>query len=201
MVILVAAAGRLAATSESHALSDAGSVAAIVAGTVAVLLLAWGVGRWLLRTYRADDIAHGLHIEQPKMRLELQVDGADMYVGLDVRNGIARPLTYKARVFRVRLGGDVHEISERDRRENMLGPGQPRAWFRDPVHIRRIDLPQQLEVEYELAYGSAPGKMRRAIKGSYRMTLQQAHLSIGAREGLWEVIRPEADSKLKRSGR
>ena len=49
LLVLISAAGRLAAGSS---LSNAGDIAAIVAAAVAVLLLLWSIGRWLLRKAR-----------------------------------------------------------------------------------------------------------------------------------------------------
>jgi hypothetical protein len=51
-VLIAAAAGHSAAGS-STGLSNAGDIAAIVGAAVAVLLLVWGVGDWLLRRARA----------------------------------------------------------------------------------------------------------------------------------------------------
>jgi hypothetical protein len=198
IVVLVAAIGRLVATSESHTLSDAGSVAAIVAGAIALLLLLWGVGRWMLLASRADDIAHGLHIEQPKIRFEAMDEGVDVYVGLDLRNGIARPLSYQTKVFRLTIGDRINDLAEAGQSEVLtLGPGAPRAWFRDPIRVRAAEVPGVLRMDYEIVYGSSPRKMRRAIRGQCQTSLRRPAVG-GLEAGVWDFVRPERDTRLKR---
>jgi hypothetical protein len=194
MVVLLAAAGRLAATSESpSALSNAGSIAAIVAGAIATLLLVWGILRWA----KGADIDHGLHIEQPKIRFDVRLADVDLYVGLDVRNGLPRPLAYRPAVFTLWIGGVEHSIPEADQNDITLGPGQPKSWFRDPVQIRQSDLPQTLKLEYRLMYGRSPGSYRRVISGSYEMMFYATDLRPGTDAGLLKVERPELDTRLK----
>lgn len=194
--LLLAAAGRLVATSESHTLTDAGSIAAIVAGTIALLLLLWGVGRWAMRAYASADIAHGLHVEQHKLRLEHVDQRTHVYVGLDLRNGIGRALHYRTRGFRVTFRGRPSDLPlALQKQTSAIGPLAPRSWYRDPVVVGLKEVPGELTMTYEILYGSSPKRMRRVICGAVRTELRSPDLQ-SIQAGVWEELRPETDKRL-----
>jgi hypothetical protein len=150
-------------------LTDWGSIAAIVAGAIAVLALAWGIGRWLLRAYLIRNAvkvvylipqSHYNGIERfPGAPLE-EREETDIAVGMGSYNLIfkLKPRT-AIHVADVRLvfQGDPHatlpiEVGRESRFYVDDAPsGERRDWW-GSLHTPR-ELPRDLMKDLQLAFG------------------------------------------------
>jgi hypothetical protein len=160
----------------SQTLTDAGSIAAIVAGTVAVALLCWGVGRWFWTRALALDIDHGLHVVDAMRLSDVKVhigdEALELRVGVELRNGASVPLTFLPSRFTVSVAGSEFPLTERGSPID-IAPGQQTGWYKDAVKLDFSLLPSKLGLEFEIEYKRRGGRAIRCLSGGYELTFHR----------------------------
>jgi hypothetical protein len=160
----------------SDALTNAGSIAAIVAGAVATLVLCWGVGRWFWTRALALDIDHGLHVVDVMRLSDVKVHIGDQAlefrVGVELRNGSSVPLTFLPSRFTVRAAGSEFPLTERGSPID-IAPGQQTGWYKDAVKLDFSLLPTTVGLEFEIEYRRRDGRSFRCLSGGYELTFNR----------------------------
>lgn len=169
-------ASRITHSLGSEALTNAGSVAAIVAAAVAVVLLCWGIGRWLWRRLLALDLDHALHVvgglslSETRREIAGGVELIRFRAGLELRNGLTQTVAFWPVTFTVR-GPNLYSPLVGDVVATAVAPGQQTGWYRDPLDIKLSDLPAEITLDFRINYGRLGGRALRCLIGGFALTL------------------------------
>jgi hypothetical protein len=196
--VLMASVGHMVAQGSS-ALSDAGSVAAIIAAAVAVLILVWQLGRWAWGLYQASYISHGLHIAATSV--EVNPDQANNQIGFRIgfalMNTSGRPLSYYPEEFTVRFLDHEARLTDPVARED-IAPLQTKPWMRDEQWAPLDQMPTTFRVAYQINCGAYGHKVRRRLVGAFDGTVG-VPAQPGMMYGIGVDVRPARDERIPSS--
>lgn len=154
------------AEESSSWLTDAGSVAAIVA--MAILILGIVVG-WFSR------VSHALHIAGESVSLGADDDrGIYVLLGADLLNTGSIALGYEVMRFDVSAGGPDsagHSATRSDGERAHIAPQERANCNAERMYVEAYEFPLLVQARYEIHYGRKNPRLwwwRRAIRGGFQ---------------------------------
>jgi hypothetical protein len=192
-------------------LSDAGAVAAIVAGSIALLAFAFGIGRWLWLRATGAAIRDGILIEaysppvcnefREKGRIELDAVGLSIYLSANV------PIRCKVEACTVTIArgegsaNDEYVSSLVSPFEAEVFRGRPLNFLREPIKPGSHTLPITVTVEYRVLYKEMRrgGHYRRYQEQTYQMPMPRSSNpdELETVPFTWRFITPRQDASLR----
>jgi hypothetical protein len=186
-------------------LTDAGSVAAIIAGSIALVGAVWALGRRAWRTYRASDFDRGLYKDGATGRTfsiaakspRAEPEGRAR-IGIRLTNALERPLGYAVETFTVEIDDQSHPLADRQNPDT-LGPTQTGQWLGPPVPVG--SWPAQATANFRVCYGPRGRKTCRALEGTFTLTLPRVLAEGETFDGTWDEVGPDRDERVPRRQR
>lgn len=147
---------------QSSLLTDAGSVAAIIAAAILVLGVVFG---WFLR------VSHALHVAAETVKLGADELGIYVYVGVDLVNTASIALGYEVVRFDATVG-DRDSMDYADRERTHIAPQERADWNAKRLDVVPEEFPLLVQARYEVQYGRKSPRLwwwRRAIRGGFQV--------------------------------
>jgi hypothetical protein len=141
-------------------LSDAGSVAAIIAAFILVLGLVYG---WFRQ------VSHALHVVDESVSLGADDRGIYMAPGVDLLNTSSIALRYEVVRFEATVGSR-DTVDHADGERAHIAPQERADWHADRLYVEGYEFPLLVRVRYEIQYGRKSRRAwwwRRAIRSGF----------------------------------
>jgi len=146
----------------SSLLSDAGSVAAIIAATILVLGVVFG---WFRQ------VSHALHVADETVKLGADDLGVYVCLGVDLVNTASIALGYEVVRFDATVG-DHESVDYADRERAHMAPQERADWNAKKLYVEPDEFPLFAQARYEVQYGRKSPRLwwwRRAIRGGFEV--------------------------------
>lgn len=149
-------------------LTDAGSVAAIIAAVILILGL---VFNWFRH------VSHALHVAGEPVKLGADDGEVYMYLGVDLLNTASIALGYEVVRFDATVGGPDsagHAVAHAGGERTHIAPQERADWNAERVYVEPYEFPLLVQARYEVQYGRKSRLLwwwRRAIRGGFQVEI------------------------------